>query len=68
MDKTTFDKYFENDSGKSTTDTTALNLTDNEKELYDLLKTNNWRLEQEKIPFDYVNQYFDHLTSSSDFF
>lgn len=61
MDKSTFDKYFENDSGKPTTDTTTLNLTDNEKELYDLLKTNNWRLEQEKIPFDYVNQYFNHL-------
>jgi hypothetical protein len=60
MDKTTFDKYFENDSGKPTTDTTVLNLTDNEKELYNLLKTNNWRLEQEKIPFDNVNQYFDN--------
>jgi hypothetical protein len=60
MDKSTFDKYFENDSGKPTTDTTTLNLTDNEKELYNLLKTNNWRLEQEKIPFDYVNRHFDN--------
>lgn len=60
MDITTFDKYFENDSGKPTTDTTALNLSDNEKELYDLLKTNNWRLEQEKIPLDYVNQFFEN--------
>ena len=60
MDKTTFDKYFENDSGKPTTDTTTLNLTDNERELYNLLKTNNWRLEQEKIPFDYVNRHFDN--------
>jgi hypothetical protein len=60
MDKSTFDKYFENDSGKPTTDTTTLNLTDNEKELYNLLKTNNWRLEQEKIPFDYVNRQFDN--------
>ena len=58
MDKTTFDKYFESDLGKPTTDTTALNLTDNERELYNLLKTNNWRLEQEKIPLGYVNQYF----------
>jgi len=60
MDKTTFDKYFENDSGKPTTGTSTLNLTDNERDLYNLLKTNNWRLEQEKIPFDYVNQHFDN--------
>lgn len=60
MDKITFDKYFENDSGKPTTDTTTLNLTDNERELYNLIKTNNWRLEQEKIPFDYVNKQFDN--------
>jgi hypothetical protein len=60
MDKTTFDKYFDNDSGKPTTDTTTLNLTDNERELYNLLKTNNWRLEQEKIPFEYVNRHFDN--------
>ncbi len=60
MDKTTFDKYFENESGKPTTDTTALNLTENERELYNLLKTNNWRLEQEKIPIDYVNICFEN--------
>lgn len=58
MDKITFEKFFENDSGKPTTDTTTLNLTENESELYNLLKTNNWRLEQEKIPFDYVNRHF----------
>jgi hypothetical protein len=60
MDKTTFEKFFENDSGKPTTNTTTLNLTENERELYNLLKTNNWRLEQEKIPFDYVNRHFDN--------
>jgi hypothetical protein len=59
MDKTTFELFFENDSGKLTTDTTTLNLTDDERELYNLLKINNWRLEQEKIPFDYVNRHFD---------
>lgn len=58
MDKITFERFFENDSGKPTTDTTTLNLTENESELYNLLKTNNWRLEQEKIPFDYVNRHF----------
>jgi hypothetical protein len=34
-------------------------LTDEEQELYEILKTNNWRLEQEKIPLEYVNKYFD---------
>lgn len=60
MDKQTFDEYFENDLGTSTNITAQLNLTDSEKELYTILKTNNWRLEQEKIPFDYVNKYFDN--------
>ena len=60
MDKTTFEKFFENDSGKPTTNTTTLNLTENERELYNLLKTNNWRLEQEKISFFYVNRHFDN--------
>ena len=60
MDKATFDKFFENDLGTSTKITTQLNLTDSEQELYYILKTNNWRLEQEKIPFNYVNKYFDN--------
>ncbi len=60
MNKTTFDKYFENDFGTLTNLTTQLNLTESEQELYTILKTNNWRLEQEKIPFDYVNKYFEN--------
>ncbi|MEQ8704894.1 MAG: DUF2220 family protein [Phaeodactylibacter sp.] len=60
MDKHTFDKYFENDNGTPTKISTKLNLTNNEQELYDKLKENNWRLEQEKIPFEYVNSYFDN--------
>lgn len=59
MDKVTFDKYFENDLGTVTNVKTQLNLTNSEQELYDILKTNNWRLEQEKIPFEYVNEFFD---------
>lgn len=59
MDKQTFDKFFENDNGTPTNIATKLNLTKNEQELYDTLKKNNWRLEQEKIPFKYVNKYFD---------
>lgn len=59
MDKTTFDKFFENDSGPATNISSLVNLTEAELQLYDILKTNNWRLEQEKIPLDYVKQYFD---------
>lgn len=60
MDKVTFDIFFENDLGASTNITSQLNLTDTEQELYDILKTNNWRLEQEKIPFEYVSKCFDN--------
>lgn len=60
MDKQAFDKFFENDNGTPTNISTRLNLTNEEQELYELLKTNNWRLEQEKIPLEYVNKYFDN--------
>lgn len=60
MDKQTFDKFFENDNGTPTNISTKLNLTNEEQELYEILKTNNWRLEQEKIPLEYVNKYFDN--------
>ena len=59
MDIVTFQKFFENDLGTQTNICTSLNLTDSEQKLYEILKTNNWRLEQEKIPFDYVNEFFD---------
>jgi len=58
MDEQTFEKFFENDSGTPTTISIKLNFTKEEQHLYNILKTNNWRLEQEKIPFDYVNEYF----------
>lgn len=60
MDKQTFEKYFEDDKGTSTIISTKLNLSKEEKDLYNILSTNNWRLEQEKIPLDYVNKYFDN--------
>ena len=60
MDKQAFDTFFENDNGTPTNISTKLNLTDEEQELYEILKTNNWRLEQEKIPLEYVNKYFDN--------
>lgn len=65
MDFDTFEKFFENDLGTQTNISTTLHLTENEKNLYDILKANNWRLEQEKIPFDYVNQYFERITHES---
>jgi hypothetical protein len=60
MDKKAFDKFFENDNGTPTNISTKHYLTDEEQELYEILKTNNWRLEQEKIPLEYVNKYFDN--------
>jgi hypothetical protein len=61
MDKVTFDNFFENDSGTQSTTSTKLNLTAQELELYNKLKNNNWRLEQEKLPFNYVTRYFLNL-------
>ncbi len=60
MDKQTFDKFFENDKGTPTKVSTELNLTSQEQELYGILKQNNFRLEQEKIPLEYVNNYFNN--------
>lgn len=54
MDKGTFEKYFEDDEGTVSNVSVELNLTENEKRLYTILKENNWRLEQEKIPLNYV--------------
>lgn len=57
MDRQTFDKFFEDDKGTPTNISIKLNLTDEEYQLYDILKTKNWRLEQEKIPFEFVNEF-----------
>jgi len=56
MDKDTFDRYFENDNGTPDKVAELLNLTDDERKLYEHLKANNWRLEQEKIPVEYVRE------------
>ena len=63
MDHQTFELFFENDIGTPTNITTKLNLNDKELKLYELLRANNWRLEQEKIPFSYVNKVIDNLLS-----
>lgn len=60
MDKNTFDRFFENDLGTISNISVQLILTKSERELYNILKLNNWRLEQEKIPFDYVTKSFDN--------
>jgi hypothetical protein len=58
MDKETFQKFFENDTGVVSGVSAELNLTMLENTLYQLLRTNNWRLEQEKIPLDHVKGFF----------
>lgn len=54
MDRLTFDKFFEKDSGTKTNVEKDLILTQDENEMFKHLKENNYRLEQEKIPFEYV--------------
>jgi hypothetical protein len=58
MDENTFNKFFENDLGTISKVSIELNLTKNELAIYNKLKENNWRLEQEKIPLDYVKLEF----------
>ncbi|MES2826759.1 MAG: Wadjet anti-phage system protein JetD domain-containing protein [Bacteroidota bacterium] len=58
MDNITFEKFFENDKGTPTMISTKLHLTEKEKQLYDIVKENNWRLEQEKIPLYWINEDF----------
>lgn len=54
MDRDTFDKFYEGDKGKETNVEKDLCLTKEENEMFKYLKENNLRLEQEKIPFEYV--------------
>lgn len=56
MDRITFEHFYENEKGVNSKITTDLNLTNEEYELYNLLKQTNSRLEQEKIPFEYTNK------------
>lgn len=54
MDKATFDNYFEKECGTPSKINVKLNLTTEEEDLYQYIKVNNYRLEQEKIPQRYV--------------
>lgn len=61
MDSATFTRFFENDEGKPSKVSADLNLTDEENSIYQTIKANNWRLEQEKIPQSYVVEYIKEL-------
>ena len=54
MDWDTFNQFNENDKGTESKVTATLNLTKDEYELYNYVKANNLRLEQEKIPHEYA--------------
>ena len=58
MDVVTFDKFFDNEVGTISKLCSSMNLTEEEQKLYERVKTNQWRLEQEKIPHVYVQQIF----------
>lgn len=61
MDKATFDNYFEKECGTPSKISVKLNLTTEEEELYQYIKVNNYRLEQEKIPQRYVIEQLKYL-------
>ena len=54
MDRETFDAFFEDDKGIETNVENDLCLTQEEKEMFQYLKENSYRLEQEKIPYRYA--------------
>lgn len=54
MDRETFDKFYEGDKGKETNVEKELCLTFMENDMFQYLKVNNLRLEQEKIPYEYA--------------
>ncbi|QHI36397.1 hypothetical protein IMCC3317_17600 [Kordia antarctica] len=61
MDTNTFTKFYENDLGTISLVKNELNLTKEEGLLYNRLKAENLRLEQEKIPHGYVINFFNNL-------
>lgn len=56
MDKITFDLFFEQDSGTPSIINVENHLNNEEQYLYQLVKSNNWRMEQEKITVEHVNK------------
>lgn len=59
MDENTFNKFFENDKGAGSKVSQLDNLTEAESKLHRFLLENNYRLEQEKIPNNYVIKFFN---------
>ena len=55
MDRATFDLFYEDAVGTETNVEKELCLTQEEKDMFEYVKENNFRLEQEKIPFDYAS-------------
>jgi hypothetical protein len=55
MDKETFNRFYEDGIGAETNVEKVLLLTPEEKEMFDFLRGGNYRLEQEKIPFEYAS-------------
>jgi hypothetical protein len=54
MDRETFDTFFEEDKGSDTNVEKELCLSQEESDMFQYLKVNNYRLEQEKIPYEYA--------------
>lgn len=61
MDEKTFEKFFENGKGKKTNVQHLNHLLPSEAILHKRLLANNWRLEQEKIPNDYVKNFLANI-------
>ena len=55
MDRETFDLFYESGFGTETNVGKNLFLTPEEEKMFDFLKEGNYRLEQEKIPFEYAS-------------
>lgn len=55
MDRETFDKFFEKDNGSETNVENLSCLTQEEMTMFKYLRKNNYRLEQEKIPYEYFS-------------
>lgn len=54
MDRETFNLFFEGDKGTETNVEKELCLSQEESDMFKYLKVNNYRLEQEKIPYEYA--------------
>ena len=65
MTRSIFEAYYEKDAGTPSNVRAELNLTEEEYELYEFLKSNNYRLEQEKIPQTTVNKTICKLLKNS---